>query len=292
MFSNIIKMLAPVHAAQRYDWTHDGYLHCLEARRGRGKSYSLADLTLNAMRLKVPVVTNSRSIDYYRLALMGCQRGYFQTLAEAITWLAANVRFADTWDDVILSHNCFVILDEATRSFGNRMGDRKAPEIVYEWFRQSRKVRCTVWLAVQSFEWLDKRIAQLVDLLWVVRREDVRRRRGDLRPPVPARFHVYGVDPGGAGKLDNISRGGADYVMTVPFALPVAQLYDSWELIAGLEGTPEFESVAEIEAYHVRRGVRFAIDRAQQLQREVARLTGTPTDAVASGGGTGWLVFS
>ena len=208
MFGNIVKSLAPTAGALRYTFRHDGLIHFMEGRRGRGKSYNLTELLRYCAVQRLQCRTNVRSIDYYRLALQLTSEGVFTDLLQAMEWLRDNIIYLNTWDDLLESYNCIVIIDEVTRLFEGRPGfaAQKTPSVVYEWFQQSRKFRCTVWVAGQSFEWVDKKLAQLVDLLWLCRKLPHKKLKAPDGTPLPIEFYMYGLDPGGAGKSDKVSR--------------------------------------------------------------------------------------
>ena len=91
MIGQIIKTLAPGHAAKEYSFQHDGLIHFAEARRGRGKSYTLTNFVLEAAAMKKPIITNSQSLDFYRVAVRLVMRGTFSSLDEALIWLRDNL---------------------------------------------------------------------------------------------------------------------------------------------------------------------------------------------------------
>src|SRR5690606_17910928 len=59
MIGDVLKALFPTGGARQVTLTHDGLLHVLEGRRGRGKSYFLTDLIIRCVGDRVPVVTNT-----------------------------------------------------------------------------------------------------------------------------------------------------------------------------------------------------------------------------------------
>jgi hypothetical protein len=227
MFGAVFKRVIPSLAAERYRWRHDGLIHCIEARRG--KSFTMTEIIRWCVVHRYPVVTNIRSIDFYRLGLQMTQDGAFSMFVDALAWMQQNITFAKGWDDLLTAHDCFVVLDEVSRLFdaqAKKYG-RGAPAVVEEFLQQSRKVRVTIWLATQSFEWVDKRVTQLVDLMWMARKENWKRRKDAEGRPVPKAFWLYALDPGGAGKSENVRRDHADFVIKVPFSLRTATLYNS-----------------------------------------------------------------
>lgn len=262
LIGSVLKSLAPTAGAQRYYWRHDGLIHFMEGRRGRGKSYNLTELMRWCAVNRVQCRTNVRSVDYYRLALQLAAAGSFPTLLEAMKWLRDNIIFLDTWDDLLESYNCIVVIDEVTRLFEGRAGfqAQKTPPVIYEWFQQSRKFRCTIWVAGQSFEWVDKKLAQLVDILWLCRKVPHKKLKAPDGTPAPVQFFMYGLDPGGAGKSDKVIRSSADYILRNYFKVEVATLYDSWERIRLIGGEPKYPNVAAID--------RFLIDSGKVLEND------------------------
>lgn len=267
MLGPLLKKVIPSLAAERYDFKHDGLIHMLEGRRGRGKSYSMTCLTKWCAENRMPVITNTRSIDFYKLAILLAKEGSFKTVLEALVWFKQNIKFVKQWDDVLVAHDCVIILDEVSRLFDARARKKEdvVPGVVFEFFQQSRKVRVTSWLGTQSMEWVDRRIVQLVDLLWLARKEI------DKNTGLPSHFWLYGLDPGGVGKSDNVARDFADYRMTIPFELRIARLYNSWELIQVIDGDPSFNSVKDILRYHVQHGTYLNLDQAELLEQHLDR---------------------
>jgi hypothetical protein len=267
----------PTLGAKRFQLGHDKLLHVLEGRRGRGKSYVLADLVLRLAAQRVPIVTNTSSVDYYRIALLLVARRDFDTLESALAWLHGNVTFAQSWDDVLEVYDGVVLFDEATLLFDGRRGmGVPVPSVLYEWFKQSRKVRATVYFVVHSLEWLDVRIRQNVDLFWMVRKE-LPKKPTEFAPdgtPLPLGFWLYGKDPGGVGKVDDVGRSSADLVSWVPFDVRVAQSYHSWELIQELQGEPRFPDMAAIREHHEAAGHEFGILGRELLAAHLERIRG------------------
>ncbi len=243
----MFRKLVPTIAAQPRPLSHDGYLHLLEARRGRGKSYVMTDLVKDCVLKRIPVRTNF-ALHRYRLAVQASMAGSFSNVGEAMAWVQENVVLASSWDDVLTAYDSVILLDEASRLFDSR--SRSAPPVALEWLQQSRKLRLTIVFASQSFDWLDVRVRQLADVLWMVRKE-AKRIAGK---EVPQRFWGYGLDPFVRGLTESVVRDRADYRWSVPFVLSTAQLYDSWELIRILEGTPSWESMGELADWHAAQG--------------------------------------
>lgn len=271
MIGSLFKGLAPTAGALRYRWRHDGLIHFMEGRRGRGKSYNLTELLFWCATNRVEVRTNVRSVDYYRLAMLLAAAGVFSNGYDAMVWLRDNVRYLDTWDDLLESYDCIIIIDEVTRLFEGRAGfqAQKTPSVVFEWFQQSRKFRCTVWVAGQSFEWVDKKLAQLVDLVWFCRKTTHKRLKAPDGTPLPTQFYMYGVDPGGAGKSDKLNRKSADFILTNPFRVEVAKLYNSWERIKLIGGDPSYPTVNAIDDYLISHGKVFDLDTHAILNQKI-----------------------
>jgi Zonular occludens toxin (Zot) len=241
MLGNFFKRAAPAHFAEIYKPSHDGRFHLYEARRGRGKSYTLTDWALTAMSQGVPVVANYE-FDLHRCAYELMRRKTFTKLTDAYVWLLENVTLARSWDDVFMSYNCLVIIDEVNRTFNAAGGSRSdAPPVAYEWLQQSRKFKQTIIFAAQGFDWLPPRVRQLADILWRAKREDdpIKLRRGER---TPIRFYSYGGDPWASGLSRSAVRD-ADMKFTLPFRMQVARCYRSFAPVAGLEDEPSMKSI-------------------------------------------------
>ena len=241
MLAGIFKSVAPGHFAEVYKPSHDGRFHLYEARRGRGKSYTLTFWALEALAKGVPVVLN------YELDLRYCayellRRGKYTNLVETYEFLGKNVKFLRCWDDVFLSYDCLVILDEVNRTFNGASGRNDAPQIAYEWLQQSRKFKQTIIFAAQGFDWLPPKVRQLADVLWRARREDDPKQiaRGKR---VPLRFYSYGGDPWAQG-LGKAAQREADYKFQVPFQMRIASCYKSFAPVGGLDDEPSYKSMA------------------------------------------------
>lgn len=275
----------PTMGAQRHRLHHDLLLHALEGRRGRGKSYVMTELTLDLLRHRRPIVTNTRSVDWYRLALILVREGNAATVTEVLDWVATNVKVATTWNDILEAYDCVVILDEATRLFDARKGmGVTVPSIVYEWFKQSRKVRVTTYLVTHSIEWLDPRLRQNLDLFWQVRKVLPKRPKAFAPDgsPVPTAIYLYGLDPGGVGRVDAVNRLVADWIAEYRFDVRVARSYHSWELLQEVGGEPKYSVMAEIAAFHAVQGRRMGLDGQELLERDRQRLGGAGDAAHAA----------
>lgn len=233
-----LRRFIPTIAAEPYEVGHDHKFHLLEARRGRGKSYWLTYWVRWCAMNRVPVRMNF-AIDEYRLAVqcVMTQGGNFWDWRE---WITDNVRYLATWDDVLTAHNEVVILDESSRLFDSRNRGGVKP-VVFEWAQLSRHLRLTLVFASQSFDWLDVRMRQLADTLWLVRKVMTKDRT------MPLEFWAYGFDPFAQGLTDSVTRQAAmDFRMSIPFQLNTASLYDTHQGIRLIEGEPSFQSVGQI----------------------------------------------
>jgi len=67
--------------------------------------------------------------------------------------------------------------------------------------------------------------------------------------------YLYGLDPWTHGLTESVIRQRADQLMTFPFDLRLAQCFNSWEIIRVVSGQPSWETVGELEADLVARGV-------------------------------------
>jgi hypothetical protein len=270
-----LKGFFPTAGAAPYRLGHDSLLHVIEARRGRGKSYAMMHVILDALEAGIPVVTNTSAMDYYRVAVELCRRGKFRLVADALLYLHDRVTVARSWDDFFRAYGSLVVFDECIRHFDARPGlSAKPPALFYEWARQTRKVNCTMYFVVHSVEWMDKRLTQLVDVHWFVRKESVKGRLAPDGTSYPERFWLYGNDPGGVGKVENVTRNTADLVCSIPFDVRVARCYESRGLIAELLDTTSFDSVGAIREYHLELGREVGIDGESRL-RDLLRFYGT-----------------
>ena len=240
MFAELLKRAAPTAFAERYKMGHDFKFHLFEARRGRGKSYTLTVWALECLRKGIPVTLNYE-LDLYFCALQLKRMGDKRELNDVYTWLEHNVRFAQGWDDVFTSYDRLVILDECNRTFRAGAGREDAPSLAYEWLQQSRKFRQTIIFAAQGFDWLPPRVRQLADTLWRSKRVDTRASIVAGKR-VPKEFWIYGGDPWEQG-LNKTAQRSSDWVMFTPFDMRVARCYLSYKPVGGLSDVPSFGSM-------------------------------------------------
>jgi hypothetical protein len=279
MLKGFLQKWMPAYAARPYTLGHDGLLHVLEGRRGRGKSYTATTIVLRAAEQRIPVLTNTSSTDFYRMAVELCRRKAFDSLPQALEWLNTNVTLLTDWNNLLEAYDCIIIIDEATRLFDARRGlGVSVPPVVYEWFRQSRKVKVTCYLLAQSLEWLDARVKQLLDLYWQVRVVRHKKLKAPDGMGWPLQFWCYGQDPGGVGRVEHLNRQKADFIAKIPFDMRVKNLYYSWELIAEVTGTPRYESMQDIRRFHEAHGRFFGLDAKEKLQEQIERLTHSHPD--------------
>ncbi len=273
-FNAIFKAFAPAGGAIPYSFRQDGLLHFLEARRGRGKSYVLNEVIYWCIRKKVPVWTNSLSTDYYKLGLMACVAGCYDSLEQAMTWIQDNIHFMRNWDDVLTAYGGVMVWDEITRSFEGRQGFNatKPPFVMYDYWKQSRKFFMTCYLAGHDLNDLDRKVAGLIDLMWVTRKVPVKGKFAPDGTAYPKEFWLYATDPGGAGKTDAVKRNQASMIMRLPFNLKVAQAYNSWEIIRFIDGECSFPKIQDVEQYHIDQGRLVAPDPDKMIAFHVSRL--------------------
>jgi len=244
-----LRKFAPTHFAQSVRPAHDGRFHLFEARRGRGKSYTMAYWVLVCARQKVPVLANF-SINHRWLALELCNAGTFKSLSAAEAWVSANVRYVDSWDQVMLAYDCLIILDEVNRLFDNQdRGKDGVPKVVYEWLQQSRKHKNTLIFAAQSMDWLTTRVRQLFDVLWRARKEM------DKSGKRIVAFWLYGGDPWAKGLSADVIRN-ADYKMKVPFDKKIFRLYDTLEIIKAIPNESEYARFWDVERHMLDVGLK------------------------------------
>lgn len=236
MLAALLKKSSPTHFATVYKLGHDKTFHLLEARRGRGKSFTMAYWALMCARQKVPVVANFH-LDHYWLSVELLRFGTFARLQDALDWCAQNIRFVNSWDEIMLAYDCLVLLDEVNRLFDSqdRSKDDKAPKVVFEWLQLSRRNKITLVFAAQSMDWLTPRVRQLFDLLWRAKKEMGKgRRSGEIK-----RFWLYGADPWSKGLSEDAARG-ADFKVTVPFDKRIFSLYNTLERIIAIPNETRF----------------------------------------------------
>lgn len=235
-------------AAKSTGLAADERMHLLEGRRGRGKSYTLTAMTKQFIGEHKKVYTNIRSLDYYRLAVQLTMAKRFPSLYVALAWMNDNVKFIRTWDDVLESHGGVMILDEASRLFHAQRGQGlSVPPIVYEWFRQSRHFRMSIFLATQDFNWIDGKIASLVDIFWSVRKVVGADRN-------PTGFWLYGLDSGGAGSYRDIDRRKPDRKAYYTADKLVYPLYDTHEVVEDIQQKCSYPDMQTVGKYYERMG--------------------------------------
>ncbi|MFC6593090.1 zonular occludens toxin domain-containing protein [Deinococcus lacus] len=252
MIGNLLKRAAPTHFATKYELGHDRAFHLLEARRGRGKSYTMAYWALKVARKKVPVVANFH-FNHDWLARQLVKDKVFKSIDEALDWCAENIRFVNTWDEIMLSYDCLILLDEVNRLFDSqdRSKDEKAPKVVFEWLQLSRRNRITLVFAAQSMDWLTPRVRQLFDNLWRAKKELYP--KGRLRGQIK-QFWLYGADPWSKGLNAGVVRD-ADYKATIPFDAAIFRLYDTFERIQAIPNESSFARFYDIYEYQLANGI-------------------------------------
>lgn len=251
MITGFLRKMAPTHFAAPYKLGHDKTFHLLEARRGRGKSFTMAYWALNATREGVPVIANFH-LNHYWLALELCRSGRFSSIDEGLAWCEKNVRFTNSWDEIMLAYDSLVLLDEVNRLFDSqdRSREDRAPRVVFEWLQLSRRNCITLVFAAQSMDWLTPRVRQLFDLLWRAKKEMGRgRRSGDIQ-----RFWLYGADPWAKGLSEDAVRG-ADYKVMIPFNERILRLYDTYERIMAIPNESRFERFWDVYQFQLETGI-------------------------------------
>lgn len=268
IFDRFLGGLAPTHVAEVYEPMHDGRMHLLEARRGRGKSYGMtywAYLWFVDMLPKIKagtaphskIISNFR-LDHHRIASRLCQRGHVGSMQEALDLVHERIFYGSCWDDFFVSYQCGLFLDECNRSLDAY--NKKSSEMLrlaHDWHQQTRKHKNTLVYATQYVDWINVQTRKLFDLLWrakVVRHPSIRGPDG-LR--VPIRFNYYGSDPMANGADGAVVRR-ADYKFTLQFDLSIARMYGSWDPIVTFEGetSPRWSSFHDLAAYMVKQGLK------------------------------------
>jgi hypothetical protein len=249
---------APVHVAQVYEPCHDGRMHLLEARRGRGKSYGMAywvylwliDMLPGIKAGKYPyskAITNFK-IDPVFLAYRLCEMGHMSNLADALDLVNERVIYGSNWDDFFVSYQCGLFLDESNRSLDAY--NKKSSEMLslaHDFHQQSRKHKNTMVYATQYIDWINTQTRKLFDLLWRAKVVRDKSRRGPDGLYVPRYFNYYGSDPMANGVDSSIVRR-ADFKFQLPFVMGVAMMYQSWEPIVTFSGDvkPRWASFKEL----------------------------------------------
>ncbi len=123
-------------------------------------------------------------------------------------------------------------------------------------------------------EWIDKKVGQLVDIMWVTRKVASKKFKAPDGTALPLRIMLYGTDPGGAGRTDQVRRNIANQIVRLNFRREIAQSYNFWELIRLIGGESSFGTVSDIERYHVQRGRLIEPDPSGSIARHLERLKG------------------
>lgn len=248
MIGALLKKTAPTHFAAKYTLGHDRTFHLLEARRGRGKSYTMAYWALQAARKKVGTVANFH-LDHYWLSMQLVFDGVHESLEAALAWCAQNIRYVCTWDEIMMAYDCLVLIDEVNRLFDSqdRSKDERVPKVVFEWLQLSRRNLITLVFAAQSLDWLNNRVRQLFDLLWRAKKEV--NKRGKI-----LRFWLYGADPWAKGLSGDVVRG-ADYRIMIPFDPKVFRLYNTLERILAVPNESRFNRFFDVYQEQLERGI-------------------------------------
>lgn len=254
-FTALLKKSSPTHFAEPYKLGHDKTFHLLEARRGRGKSFSMTYWALQAAKEKVPVIANFH-LNHHWLAHELLRAKVWRTLDQALAWCRQHIRFTNSWDEIMLAYDCLVLLDEVNRLFDSqdRSKDDRAPKVVFEWLQLSRRNRITLVFAAQSMDWLTPRVRQLFDMLWRAKKEV---KRGRI-----LRFWLYGADPWSKGLSEDAARG-ADFKAVVPFDKRIFRLYDTFERIIAIPNESRFDRFWDVYQEQLNTGIvpRPAIER-------------------------------
>lgn len=247
MIAALLKRAIPTLAAEKVGFRSDGLVHFVEGRRGRGKSYWMAQAAYAAFSRRVPVLANY-TINVPLVSTLLALDGVFSKPAEASDWLhSGGYRQIRAWDDVFSAIDCEVHIDES-QQYVNTRAFRDTPAQFLEWLRQSRKVGVTSRFGSQSFEFVDVQVRRVVDILWLARLER------QPKASRPAGFYYYGIDPWYAGFTESVVRDRADFLMRLPFDVLRARIYSTIELINPPAGLVSFESVSA--AYRDRRSNR------------------------------------
>lgn len=284
------KKNSPTHFAQPYKIGHDKQFHLLEARRGRGKSYSMAVWALKAALQGIGTIANFH-IDLYWMAVELVKEKKFTYFEQALTWCQSNIHYVTKWDEILTAFNVLILIDEVNRLFDSLdRGKEAVPKVVFEWLQQSRRNDITLVFAAQSLDWLSVRVRQLFDFLWRAKKEVDRKTKGI------ARFWLYGSDPWGKGLSAEIQRA-ADFKVSIPFKLSLCKLYNTKERIQAIEPVSSFSSFFHVYQYQLRAGIVSAPWSAPKRRtdcnacirllvaacRSEAQAAGTPRTAPTSG---------
>jgi hypothetical protein len=268
VFDRFLGGLAPVHVAEVYEPKHDGRMHLLEARRGRGKSYGmtywgycwLIDRLPEIVAGNAPhskLITNF-NLDRHRIATRLCVKGHMHSFSDALDLVHERVIYASSWDDFFVSYQCGLLLDECNRSLDAY--NKKSSEMLtlaHDWHQQTRKHKNTLVYATQYVDWINVQTRKLFDLLWRAKVVRHRSQRGPDGLRVPLRFNYYGSDPMANGADSAVVRR-ADFKFQIPFELGIARMYGSWDPIVTFPGDskPRWTSFHELAEWMTKNGLR------------------------------------
>jgi hypothetical protein len=268
MFNKFFGSQAPVHLAQVYEPGHDGRMHLLEARRGRGKSYGmtywvylwLIDMLpkIKAGQLPYSKAITNFAIDPTFMAYRLCEMGHMPNLSDALDLCHERIIYASNWDDFFVSYQCGLFLDESNRSLDAY--NKKSSEMLslaHDFHQQSRKHKNTMVYATQYVDWINVQTRKLFDILWRAKVVRHKTERGPDGLKVPLYFNYYGSDPMANGVDSAIVRR-ADFKMQLPFVMQVAQMYKSWEPIVTFSGDvkPRWTSFKELAEWMEENGMK------------------------------------
>ena len=233
MIGNFLKGSSPTHFATPYKLGHDKTFHLLEARRGRGKSFTMAYWALQCALRGTGTVANFH-LNHYWMAAELFKAKVHPTFEDCLAWCRAKIRYVETWDEIMLAHDCLVLIDEVNRLFDStfRSKEDSVPKVVFEWLQLSRRNMITLVFAAQSMDWLNVRVRQLFDLLWRAKKE--MGRRGAIKA-----FWLYGADPWSKGIGGDTIRG-ADFKIMIPARKEYYRLYNTLERIVAIPNESEF----------------------------------------------------
>lgn len=251
MIGNLLKRAAPTHFAAPYKLGHDKTFHLLEARRGRGKSYSMAVWALECAKQRVGTVANFH-LNHYWIAHELMKAGVWHDHDDCLAWCEQNIRYVDTWDQIMLAYDCLVLVDEVNRLFDSQFRSKEdsVPKVVFEWLQLSRRNKITLVFAAQSMDWLNTRVRQLFDLLWRAKKEMGTGRKSQSIQ----RFWLYGADPWSKG-LNNDAQRNADYKVVINFRKEYFRLYDTLERIVAIPNESNFARFYDVYQHQIELGL-------------------------------------
>lgn len=242
LLSGMLKRSLPQIATEVYKiGMLDQFMHFIEGRRGKGKSYALSAVALEAFKNQVPVRSNF-TLNLPLAANLLVLHGIYPHPEPAMEWLLTNWGMIETWDDIFSCTDSIILFDEAAQIMDARAKD--TPQEFIEWGRQSRKMGVTLYFASQSMEFVDFRYRRLVDVLWYARRVDLpKSKTGGKR--IPEQFFYYGFDPYRQGFTSEVQREQADFRFALKFSPQISKLYDTYEAITPAHGSVDWRTVAE-----------------------------------------------